>query len=411
MRARLGQLWGFRKPLPVAPVVADVTIASQTFVVSGTGNKDLTIPGLGWTPKAVRFVVTTNTADGAWASALGFGLGATDGTSQWAHAIVSRSGVAGSDSGRRGINDGCILLIQTMSAHGGAVGHEANFVAWIADGVRLNFITNAGSGCTVTATFFGGVDLSAAAGVATVVTGGGAATVTPGFELKFGIFAGIVPGVSFYDTSTQDGWVEIGYGTYDGVTIRQSTAQIYDPNANPTTVQNFVKSLINSTGDLANISSTSFDINNAANDTREIGYLVFGMPSNDVWAGVLDSPTATGTYSVTAPGFEPICAEITGTLVQAIAVTETDADAGALSANIITVGDQHAHAIHIQDNTPTNNTGVRNEDLPLWLSNHIGTEVFRATGAAFTGVGVDLPMDTVDAATRKWPALFVGLAL
>ena len=112
--------------------IATTRVAANT----STGNQDITTAKLaGLIPKAAMLVCTIATSDNTAVDNRAMSIGLTDGTNQNVITGYSENGVGTSDCYRRSATDELIMILDNA----GAIDGEANFVSFIAGGIRINW--------------------------------------------------------------------------------------------------------------------------------------------------------------------------------------------------------------------------------------------------------------------------------
>lgn len=144
--------------------MSDVKVAiARARANTSTGNQDITTADLGGdTPKAVVFIVTLHGGTlGTEVAQFGMGMGmAISATERYSWTLRSQDSVGTSWTKRANRSDACCLL---MTSNTGVPNpnYEADFVAFISNGVRINWsAVDSGANCSVTAIFFAGADLA-----------------------------------------------------------------------------------------------------------------------------------------------------------------------------------------------------------------------------------------------------------
>ncbi len=135
---------------------SDILIVQERKDIAGsTGNQDITTTKLGGrTPKLVLFLMRRTTS-----GSFSIGLGATDGTTQFACCFCAEDNASSADTKQTLETNACFFLIDP-DAGGQQIDAEASVVSMITDGVRINVSTavgGAGELCPVF--FFAGDDL------------------------------------------------------------------------------------------------------------------------------------------------------------------------------------------------------------------------------------------------------------
>lgn len=187
----------------------DVKIASTTFAApTSTGEVDVTIPDLGWTPKAAMFFAQEQTTEGSPVGGFTPSVGWTDGTRQLCATCFFEDNATATGAKNRNSDISCIAKID-----GSTVRSEGVFTAFIADGVTLDFTTALDGDYLIGVVFFGGADLQAHANVATATDS--TDVTAPGFRpsVVFATFGG--GGTSFGETVGNTCWLSYGFAADD----------------------------------------------------------------------------------------------------------------------------------------------------------------------------------------------------
>lgn len=124
-----------------APNITNVKVITYN-ITAGTGNKDITSPGI---PGTIAFFggpyASANAQTGA--NGISFGVAMSD-TKQWS-SLYSADNANTTNTVRRQRSDRCYMEVNTLSGFP-AIVYEASFVSFLSNGVRLNFVTTGDSG-------------------------------------------------------------------------------------------------------------------------------------------------------------------------------------------------------------------------------------------------------------------------
>lgn len=389
-----------------------------------TGNQTVSVSGFG-TPVAAIFIASANQTSGNSAGAV-MSFGATDGTNQWVTAAKSAHGVTPTSAacGRRAATDECIMIMNGSNSNNNVV-VEANLVSFGSDEFTINIGATGGAGTDylVTAILFGGTagsGWSAKAGTTTLATQNNVKTITPGFQTN-ALIVDHALGLAFTDVGTAVSGFDQGWASYDGTTIRQCAAQYRSDGANPTTVQGLVRNdaVWAITGAsrravLQNITSTAFDLLSQGADLSglTVGYLALNFGgSHEAWAGVVDSPTSTGSANLPAsggPSFTPSFAMMRPNMLSAVNTDETAGQAGGFGLAAMTADAQYCTAWADEDNQTTTDTQSVAGAAAINLDDHTGADQFDATLTGFATGAATLNFTAANGTARKWPALLIG---
>ncbi len=375
-----------------------------------TGKQNIKIPGFGRPTGAIIICgngsLITNPSNECLMS-----MGATDGTNQFALTTLAEHGKANADCYRRATTDEIVMMV----GGSGVVFAEANFDSFIQNGIRINVTVTDGGGRAMNVLLFHD-DVQVSVGASTLATEDNAATFTPGFEMDalftFSLFT------AFNDTSIGARTMVTGFGSWDGVTVRQTSLGTYsldgaatgDPRAQTTELGVWVNP--NDAGpvyaELGNITDTTFDLTSKAGNLSGVtlGYLALKLPGGQAWAGVLDSPASTGNFSWSQIGFKPNTAIIQPTLLQAEDTSVADGDAGAFGWSMFTEDVETCRSWADEDASTTTDTQSDVAATAIDIDLDDGAAGFVGSFLSFDTHGVTLNFSAVPGTARKWPALF-----
>jgi hypothetical protein len=280
------------------------TIAAKT----STGVQAYT--GVGFTPKAIMFWATSQTAAGyAAVASIMFGC-ATASSYQWAVAAYADDNAATVNTGGYMATDSCIRILAsgapTMDA-------AASFTSFDGDGFTLNWSDAAPSAFIIHYLALGGTDITnAKAGSFTSRSGAGAQSVTdPGFTPTFLLGSSnqnTAVGnrnsstVGLYMASGVSNQRGLGYQSADAgadtvaASSQRNSQWMVEPSSGGT---------YNWLADLTGFTATGFDLNftNSAGARLKLYLALSGTFKVYVGAGL--QKTSTGTEATTGVGFTP----------------------------------------------------------------------------------------------------------
>ena len=399
--------------------MADVKFRVVTATLNTSpGNQDITISGFG-TPSAA-IVFYGGDSSGTQKANATLGVGFTDGTNECCVAISSEDAVTTTDTYRKMRND---RFIDCLSGTTSASDYVASFSAWITDGIRIN-IASAPSG-TRTATFIliGGADVTNAT-VGDVPLGFGTSAITETIGHSSDLILSASSGHDISTSAIVHSILSLGMYHNDGADTQKSVCFLdQDDISTPTpsdvggyfSTTNSALQVFNGTAtwvaQISNVTSTTFDVTPSASASGDdLIYLALKFSNSpDISIDTLDGPTATGSYSTTAPGFEPdfclmfLSDNTTVNTVQnseSISISAFDAANEAClsysSKDNVTfkVAKSEYNASAVADLT------AGNTDL------HVGT----FTSFDANGFTLNFP-STVAGTSRKWAALTIGPAI
>lgn len=389
--------------------MADIKIAVTRYTLgTTTGNKDITISGFG-TPKAAMFIFSRGaTDDTAYTGAARFGVGFTDGTTDYCFGVVSLDNSASGDSARE-YYAGVIDEIWTNGASA-----RATFNSWITDGVRINVSDAPSANCLVTVILFGGSDLSVDVGTLTM-NGTSAVDVTgPGFEPDL-VFLGCIGddntslstnlytsfGVAVNDGSDTQRVTKIysddGAATMNCIASVQSDAAV-GQGANDSftwdgTVGSFDSSGFSVTGDLSG-------------NTDIVMYMAINLGGGEASLFTTTWPTS-GNYAETTPGFTPIFGMINS--VVGVSTINSITTSGVWGWSLAAFDDSNIYTVNAvdEDGLGTSDTATMSSDQLRILDVDQSNEVI-ASSYAFDSDGWDFTLSTNPASAFLGWGLAIG---
>ena len=285
---------------------APTTAGVQTFTKSGVG-----------TPVAAVFLVTNCTADATDTDHAMIGAGFTDGTTDYTTASQSEDAQTTNDSDRSQQDNHCIHVLNTS----GGIDGEADFDAWITDGVRIDWTNAPSSAVKVECWLIGGTDAVGNTGrtnigastniahglgetpklVCMLGTTGSANGISTQFNFSFGI-VGNNDGV-IQQFNLQGGQNSGSSASTNPPSSRLHTDRCFGSIANgatPSISRDFKVTAMDATNITVTRQTGSF-----GGDPQWLA-IGFGSATNKVDIVAFDGPTATGTQSVTNDdSFEP----------------------------------------------------------------------------------------------------------
>jgi len=295
-------------------------IAGQTAnllnVYKGTFQKatttgDQTISGVGFTPKAVIFWWTRQTAFGELAGIhIGYGFSTGTGFNRGV-AFASDDAAATSNAGRMRSETYSIII---LSAGTPTLVARASVTAFTSDGFTLNWQTNEARADYIHFVALGGADITnARAGTFTLLTGTGSQSVTGvGFQPEFLMFLWTF--TEAVDTGTTGGMVGMGFATSS--TSRGALAAVSrDGRLTMTTYQQQRTDscilLLTAAGaqdaiaDFVSMGSDGFTVTKSDAPAANTPIFYLAMAGGQYAVSNFQSPTSTGTQDITTAGFQP----------------------------------------------------------------------------------------------------------
>lgn len=379
-----------------------------------TGTYTCTTTGLGWTPKAVMVFSSGHTAQGTQRDEQSFMIGATDGTDQWVKANRSQNGVGTTVSRRRYFTD---KVINIEDNAGGAHARASN-AGPVANGWKFNFDTirdGASHRPYFTVVFFGGDDLQVSSGHVTL-TNSSTRCVTFGFEPDLLFTAGI--GAAETDSGADAAANILWYGAAannGGGGFNQFHHCVYDVSGLGTSECGQVLGGSDFSGQVYNGSinwrasligvtalQDGFIIRSVSNPVADITpYLAMNTGDRKVWCGQINTPTSTGTWNVSAVGFEPQYVGLTtsGLTLTNTLVAATPAAAFGISNFTPTV--QQCVSYSIEDAQSTTDTSSYGNGIAIDYYDSAGSaKIMVGRDATMTANGFSLSVATAPATAR-----------
>ena len=414
--------------------VEQVTLACTVSGTPGVTTQDFTVAGLGAAGeiKLALFWVSQGAAVGVPKAPRGMGFGAADGTAQRAFYDVARGGQASAVTNRDGRSDACITV---LTAAGALDGHAA-FDSFITDGVRVVWNDFCAQPKQVTALLFAddGSDLEVAVGQgASSATLGGTTPIASGLtgEVDFLLtFGGNHPfdGTPLAGSLAHFG-VLVNPGTGNGGITQhclawgsENAAPAGDPAAflDPT----HALAVVDGTDAQQQVALINFDatggfltILQGAAGAVDFGFVAMRFGGAIApWAGILDTPVATGETGPIGPTFKP---QVVGLLMSQLQTDDAyrdTAEAGAAGFGLLTETAESSICAWDEDAADPTNCDSLASASAAELRDDAGAASILAGAAAtrFSPAGFDLDFTAVEAASRKWiawalaaPAVFI----
>jgi hypothetical protein len=393
-----------------------VTIATvqTTCDTAGGGTQNITTTDLGGlTPKAAVLIVSGATTLDTAAAGARLGVGFTDGTNQFSFSIQSEDGQGTTDTDRRSEND---ELVSIMLANG-LVDGEANFSAFIANGITIAWGDYPASAYYITAIFFAGTDVSAYCGSFTPNTTQNSSVdvTTVGFEPDVVLF--LYNHIVSIPDKNQHAILSFGAAVNDGADSQACTSS-YWLHGQATTDNQLA--LFGSyafgfpaitVGEIGTFDADGFTCTTRlGNNLRPPGFLALNFNSV-ITAGldVLTTPTSTGNqaFTVSLGGETPQLAIMGMTKADAIDTVYTDSRGGTAGFYVCDADDEASHAVQDEDGQATSDTQSY-AAAKATLDDHDGTGLFDASFVSFAADMVRLNFQETDSTARKWWCLSFG---
>jgi hypothetical protein len=394
----------------MAVSVAVTRVACNT----STGTQDITITAFG-TPKAALFICSEATTDGTAASNYQLSVGAATGVSnEWCLSVNSEDGQASADTQSSTDSD---RVIRINTAGTNTVDGDAEFTAFITDGVRINWITAPSAAWLLTVVLFGGDDLSAHANSVGLgdATDNAVDITAPGFEPTL-IIAACNDALAMDANQTH---IEPSIGfVHNGVGVSHGNATVYMANgaANGSPDGRCTESYgvmgLNTSGGLdwggefGSFDSSGFTVTtrNAGANSTSLMYLALGLAGTEAgYVGTVNTPTSTGNDGQTGPGFTPQAVLQIGTHMEAIDTAYNSSPlAGALAAAAFDASNEYMTSVNDEDAAATINTQCLSDNTAVELPNDDGTAGLTASFVSMDANGYTLNYSAVTANAKKF---------
>jgi len=401
-----------------------VTVAATRVAANTTtGIQSITTTDLGGlTPKAVLLIATRCVTDGVAADGAGWYMGASDGTNEWAQGYEDQHAVASVNTEwEQDTIANRILTIYDGSA-ADVVEGQANFSAWVTNGVEIDWVDAPAGAFLITAVFFAGSDLTVHVG--TQALGNTADALIDITSLGFE--ADVVICMLLEGTSIGQPEVSLGLIHNDRAgTVTQRCAAHYDRDGFGTAFcgvmvrdseclfKHVATGNIDFYGAATSFDSSGFSIqlgNARSPANAAVGWLALRFGSSPVVQSkvyTLSTPTATGSANDTGAGFEPQFVMYLPTFAEVVDTNEADADAGTIGLAVLDADEQYCSSIQSDDGPTTTNTQSLSDNVAINLPADDGAAGMAATMTAFISTGVTLNWTDIEAAAKLYPALAI----
>jgi len=394
----------------VEPVQIEIVrVASDT----GGGNQDITTTKLrGQIPKAAMFVLTYAITDGTVANHAVFSVGAATAVAeQWVVSVMSENNVGTTESRRRGATDECVMILNPAGA--GAIDGEAAFVAFIADGVRINWGNAPSAAFLLEVTLIAGRSVTAKASKFTLGNVNIAVDVnTVGFEPD--VLFTACHGTRIDDASRTD-WmlshgvvlnkasiVQLSYAqqSYQAAAASRLTSRITDDYG----IMQVWDGVFNWGGEFSAFDAQGFTCTSRIGDSNDdVAFLALAFDNVvDFSAAIIDSPTGNGDQTVTNPAFLPQYVHVGLTQMPAIDTLYTDGYAGAIGISMFDEDDEYSQATADEDAQGTTDTQSLSDNTAVNLPQDDGTAGWVASFVEFNAEGWIWNFTTSLGTAVKW---------
>lgn len=382
-----------------------VVLNDSTTTANGT--KDYTSSGFG-TPTGAIFILNNAVSGSNPRVDILFSVGFTDGTNQATCGIFADDASANSSTDRES-STGKVLLLANLGAY-------ASFNSWITDGVRLSYTWSFAARHLTVILIKGTTNINVNS---FTLTGTSANDITsvgfkPDLVIPITIGSGTASGSAVHavmsvgavhnsstDTVTQ---ASQAFSSPDAL----ATPQCFNTIRNDAGVMQQYNGTVNWKGVFSAFDSSGYSITPDVDPSNDYVFClnIEDSDPDNFSVDVISSPTSTGTYSVTVPGFQAAFGMIIGGAVQTVNTVESDQDGGVYGIGCFDGTTDSFSGFTEEDNVATSNnqsnySSTNSVDLYKW-----GGASFDAfyTGAwdSWNANGYNLNFSTVDATARQW---------
>lgn len=395
---------------------SDVVFAVQDFVTgTSTGAQSFTSATITGVTPAAALVLQPNhdpTNDPGETAILSVGFAAIQGTTDLSAFSWSRD------------NNASTSVFSSANAKGHQVFNNSGSTVKQADGqtvsggIELNYTTNTSPSLRGAFAAFAGADVSAKAAEVNLGTGTSAIDITaPAFEPDVVLLFG--NGFQFNGAAGTPFFYTFGICTNDGTqrcVMWAETGSLADSRPFQTLRDDCAGGRIaDSTGALTYKTTVSdFDANgfsitpSASASSNRIAYLAIKTTDRQVKLADFDTPTATGSHTITGAGFTPRFALAVVTNLEAVndhPGSTSDNQAGFAACFI---GDeQWAASWRINAGEATTDTASQLSNVALMGASATDCDAIKATFTAWTSDGVTLNFSAVQGTAKKGFILFI----
>lgn len=384
------------------------------------GNQDITTVDLGGlAPKAAQFILTHATSDGVPATNAVFSYGAATGVAErWTFSIWSQDNVGLSNSGRLFRTDACIVKTDGTN---GVIEAQADFVAFIANGVRINWSNAPASAFLLTVIFYAGTDLSVKASTfqASGILNGTVDINTVGFEPDVLHLCSYCSSTAA-PSSLSHAWLSVGVAANDGADTQNGWGILFRdaqaPSQSVATISDTYALIeVNSVGvqwegEVENFDAAGFSLTtrNVAG-AYHIGYLALAF--NNVarfWTSTISTPIAIGNQAPSGTGFTPQFVMCGVTQMPALNTWYNTGDAGSIGVSVFDASDEYCNSVQDEDAQGTTDTQSLSDNTAVHLPNDDGTPGHVAAFVSFNSDGWTWNYSVTEVTAVKYWVLAIG---
>jgi hypothetical protein len=400
--------------------MADVKFRTTRFQLDAGANGtqyDVTIPGMGFTPKAALFFLNRALSDDTLDNvAVMMSTGFSDGTNSRATGFDAAGGQASSRS-YRSFTTNAVTAISTTDP---ALRTYIDVNTFIPDGVTLEVVNSTGGARHVTVVFIGGDDVTNAL-VHTVDAGTGTSEipVNIGFEPTLVFATGLISTAAQGDAAFTDGRHHFGVCVNDGSQTQRSYCFHDDHNVTETNVGtklsnqvilNYINNGASEFGtSITSFNATGFGVTPNSSSANYIQFFLSVEIANSPDVALFDTSIPTSGNYVENVGFQPEF----GLILSAaqIGLRNADANDSSVMGHAVTTFD--ASEIYTQNNysesaqSAVSVVGGMSSQYFRVLSPAGGSDYAVASGYSLTATGWDFTLTTHPTS----PLLGFGLAI
>jgi hypothetical protein len=405
---------------PIALIDRVKVVTHREAANTALGFQDITASNLdGLIPEAALVIMTNALTDGTPATHAIFCYGAaTHPGYQWATCATSESAVGTTDVSRIGKDGSLIVRLDPGST---AIADEAEFFAFISEGIRIDWTNAPASAYLITVVFFAGEDVSKLAHIfePSNSLNGTVDVQTPLFEPD--VLLTECPGTSFSGTGGSAHAVSLGASINDG----SDTQSFWTWTALHGVPESQQLALITELYATGQKSTTGVIWGGEIDDYDEFGYscisriaggggdevgclaLAFNNQSN-FYLDTVDTPTSTGNQAYTGMGFTPQAAIIGVTHMPLLDTDYADGNAGSLGIGVLDENNQYCNSNQDEDAADPTDTQSLSDNVAVNLPNDDASAGHIASLVSFDTDGLTLNFTTTEGTAVKYWLLAIG---
>ena len=382
----------------------------QAAAATGGGNQSFTKSGFG-TPDAAMFIISNGITNGTMVDNAAIGIGFTDGTDHRAITLQSGHGSGNSSCDEENFTDEVIAIMDNV----GAVDGEANFNAFVTDGVQVTWGSNPSVGFLITCLLIKADNVKV--GHYRTASGGDADhDEEVGFEptVIFQIMTDLISfpgstnscrfsfGVGVNNDPIQQGIMS--FAQSDGTASSVVGGEIA---SNRVTMEHTTSTSPDNDGELTSFSSSSpngFTVTTRNNGSLDVAYLAIDTGGTlEFSLDAVDGPADTGNDAQTQPGFTPQFVLTFGANFTGYSSGVNDGRTHGMFISMVTPTEEFCNEIVIEDSPSTMDTSSIVDDKAINHSLHDATLEHEATFVSMDANGYTFNFSTAGT-LRKWLA-------